>query len=142
MKIFLLLCIGILFTQCTLNYDGNTFYTIEGVIVDSLNQPAPNIDVSIRNQDGGIVSDMAISAISSTDNQGRYQLIYPKNNGVTDIGVFAEAYSRDELLEDFSDVDIPFTNNPNFQNWFFVRVTREQFTDLFFTADTIRIIPH
>lgn len=133
----LLLFTCFLFNQCNLNYRGDTFLTVEGVITDSLNNPIENVDVVIRN-DGTRFDDYAISAISSTDSKGKFRLTFPISNGTMQIGVSGEPYSVEELLNSFE--NISYSENSDNANWFFLEINeRPSFSDFYFKADTIQI---
>ena len=96
--------VAILFAvSCTqLEFYGDTFYTVQGKIVDANNNPISNFDLKVFGTKEIYVSPIsgaseveAVAAISKTDQNGFFRITFPKNNGF-----FVLQMQKDYIVKD------------------------------------------
>jgi hypothetical protein len=133
-KIVSFLTLIILLTNCSVPYDGETRYIFETTVLDSDNNPIPNVQCnaifynlySSKNKgpifpigsDGG---DLIVSSV--TDNNGSVRLIFPF------------AIKRDRVR-----IAIENDNNSFGQSWYeFINIQKSDFIDYKITESAIKI---
>lgn len=124
--LFLSLLLFLLFGCVKLEFDGKTFYTVKGKIVDSTNHAIPNFKVSIFNTGPGFGSfggsgGYAVSAIQKTDAEGNFSFAFPACNGNYFLKLQYGYYSRDSTHNPFYPFiykDEVSIDTSHFQNYF------------------------
>ncbi len=89
MKKYLLYLIILLFIGCgKIEFDGETFYTVKGILKNTSNEGVPNINLSLYNLRSysplsilGNFQENVISAKTISDKDGNFKLVFPKSNG-------------------------------------------------------------
>ncbi len=114
-----------------LEFDGNTFYTIKGRIVDSTNRAIPNFQVSIFNSGPGYGGSggYAVSSVRNTDIEGNFSFAFPACNGGYFLKLQDGYYSRDSTRNPF----YPFSYNDK------VSIDTSHFQNYYSNLNTIKV---
>ena len=135
MKIISCLLVLLMLSSCTkLEFFGDTFYTVQGKIIDVNNNPIPNFDLKVLGSidalnfspQGGTFAADAVAATSVTDANGFFRLTFPKSNGTFFL----------EMKQDFVIKDSVTTNS---QNKNLARIKIEKMRDFLLDFQNIKV---